>query len=283
MSDEEQFRDAEEGVVLMEPRPPAPPPSHSMTAAMGLSTHHIQVMKASFFGANERGQGGVVGSGYHRQPPRGQFGGHGTQLLSGRHYQLETGMEQRLEFRDTPSPIPYLPSDTPSHHHLLRSNQAPPTRATPIPTPSQSLLEFAGDESLHHPSAAQNLSRSSSLLHSTARRHRPRPPAPPTSGLLQGQLVPRTDLNTVVPMSESLVCGRTRLVADAGLFLGRSFRVGWGPNWTLAHSGSTIDSRSGTRHGNRTHSLQVVVEKVFPTPFMINAPPQKISVSLPNF
>ncbi|CAI8057887.1 Nuclear pore complex protein Nup98-Nup96 [Geodia barretti] len=280
MSDEEQFRDAEDGVAPMEPRPPAPPPSHSMTAAMGLNTHHIQVMKASFFGANKRGNpGGVVRGGYHWQPTQDQIGGHGNWLLSGRHRQsdtIATGMERTLggiEFRDTPSPIPYLPSDTPSHH--FRGNKAQPTRATPIPTPSQSLLDFAGEDSLHH-STVQNLSRSSFLHSTTAGRsaRRPRPPAPPTYGLIKGQVTPRGDLNSLVPMSDSLVCGRTRLAADAGLFLGRSFRVGWGPNWTLSHSGSSI---SGTRHGNGTHSLQVVVEKVSPTPFMINAPPQRIS------
>ena len=268
----------------MEPRPPAPPPSHSMTAAMGLNTHSIQVMKASFFGANDRGNqlgGGVSrGGGYQWQPHRGQFGGHGSsRLLSGRHHPSDN-MERRLGgigFRDTPSPIPYLSSDTPTHqNHLHNISQALPGCATPIPTPSQSLLDFAGDDSLHH-STMQNLSRSS-LLHSAARAggRRPRPPAPPTSGLLQGHVIPCADLHSLVPMSESLVCGRTRLAADAGLFLGRSFRVGWGPNWMMSHSGSSV---AGTRHGNRTHSLQVVVEKVSPTPFMINAPPKKISVS----
>ena len=276
MSDEDSFRDAEEGVGL---RPLAPPPSHSMTAAMGLNTHQIQVMKASFFGANERGRGGVAGGGNQWQPPRPEFKGRGG--LLGKHTEMLSGMERRLgkiEFRDTPSPIPYFPPDTPSiSAHLLQS-QAPPTRATPIPTPSQSLLEFAGEDSAHYSISAHSFSHSARAGHS-----RPRPPAPPTSGLLQGQLVPRTDLNTLVPMSEGMVCGRTRLAADAGLFLGRSFRVGWGPNWTLSHSGSTIDSRSGTKHGNRTSSLQVVVEKVFPTPHMINAPPQKISVSFDRF
>lgn len=29
---------------------------------------------------------------------------------------------------------------------------------------------------------------------------------------------------------------------DAGLFAGRSFRVGWGPGWTLAHCGDRLSS-----------------------------------------
>uniref|UniRef100_A0A3P9IE46 Nuclear pore complex protein Nup98-Nup96 n=1 Tax=Oryzias latipes TaxID=8090 RepID=A0A3P9IE46_ORYLA len=32
------------------------------------------------------------------------------------------------------------------------------------------------------------------------------------------------------------------LLMDAGLFAGRSFRVGWGPGWTLAHCGSRLSS-----------------------------------------
>lgn len=30
---------------------------------------------------------------------------------------------------------------------------------------------------------------------------------------------------------------------DAGLFAGRSFRVGWGPGWTLAHCGQWLSSK----------------------------------------
>lgn len=29
---------------------------------------------------------------------------------------------------------------------------------------------------------------------------------------------------------------------DAGLFAGRSFRVGWGPGWTLVHCGERLGS-----------------------------------------
>ena len=31
-----------------------------------------------------------------------------------------------------------------------------------------------------------------------------------------------------------------RLLMDAALFAGRSFRVGWGPGWTLAHCGDRL-------------------------------------------
>ena len=37
---------------------------------------------------------------------------------------------------------------------------------------------------------------------------------------------------------DSLVFGRPRSLLDAGCFMGRSFRAGWGPGWTIVHSGS---------------------------------------------
>ena len=33
---------------------------------------------------------------------------------------------------------------------------------------------------------------------------------------------------------------KQNMVIDAGLFHGRSFRVGWGPGWTLVHAGKPI-------------------------------------------
>lgn len=278
MSDEELFEDAEEGVVPMEPHPPAPPPSHHMTSAMGLNTHRIQVMKASFFGGGD-GEGvreGGWGRGRSVQPllTRGRTGG----LLVSQLSQTRVGMEQRLgrvQFRDTPSPIPHLPPDsTPSlSFHHLRSHP------TPVPTPSHSLLEFAGengDHSMQASTLANDLSTSRMSGHSGRGHH------PPLLSLMQVQssvLNARSDLHTLVPVSNSMVCGRSRMVADAGLFLGRSFRVGWGPNWTLAHSGSEIHAGSGTGQESSSHSIHVVIEKVSPTPFMVNAPLKKVSVS----
>uniref|UniRef100_A0A8C2H0E0 Nuclear pore complex protein Nup98-Nup96 n=1 Tax=Cyprinus carpio TaxID=7962 RepID=A0A8C2H0E0_CYPCA len=43
-----------------------------------------------------------------------------------------------------------------------------------------------------------------------------------------------------VPVESSITLGKGRLLMDAALFRGRSFRVGWGPNWTLVHCGDQI-------------------------------------------
>lgn len=43
-----------------------------------------------------------------------------------------------------------------------------------------------------------------------------------------------------VPLEGSVTVGKGRLLMDAALFRGRSFRVGWGPNWTLVHCGDQL-------------------------------------------
>ncbi|KAM4620966.1 nuclear pore complex protein Nup98-Nup96 isoform 2-T3 [Polymixia lowei] len=43
-----------------------------------------------------------------------------------------------------------------------------------------------------------------------------------------------------VALKDSVTRGKGALLMDVGLFAGRSFRVGWGPGWTLAHCGERI-------------------------------------------
>ncbi|KAM9728244.1 nuclear pore complex protein Nup98-Nup96-like, partial [Menidia menidia] len=45
-----------------------------------------------------------------------------------------------------------------------------------------------------------------------------------------------------VPLEQSLTRGKEALLMDMGLFASRSFRVGWGPGWTLAHCGRSLSS-----------------------------------------
>ncbi|XP_010537895.1 PREDICTED: nuclear pore complex protein NUP96 [Tarenaya hassleriana] len=51
------------------------------------------------------------------------------------------------------------------------------------------------------------------------------------------------DLSHVTPVTES----HSRNVVDAALFMGRSFRAGWGPNGVLFHTGTPIGSSSSQR------------------------------------
>lgn len=62
--------------------------------------------------------------------------------------------------------------------------------------------------------------------------------------------VPEITLRTVgarrlggpVPLENSVTLGKGRLLMDTALYMGRSFRVGWGPNWTLVHCGSPLST-----------------------------------------
>ena len=49
----------------------------------------------------------------------------------------------------------------------------------------------------------------------------------------------------LVPKKDSLVDGKENLIADAGLMMGRSFRVGWGPGFVLVHSGTPLGKQEG--------------------------------------
>ncbi|XP_066223421.1 nuclear pore complex protein Nup98-Nup96 isoform X5 [Saccopteryx leptura] len=73
-------------------------------------------------------------------------------------------------------------------------------------------------------------------------------PPPLTSVFTVSSPVPEVQLKTVgtrrqpglVPLEKSVTYGRGKLLMDMALFMGRSFRVGWGPNWTLANSGEQL-------------------------------------------
>ncbi|XP_062344221.1 nuclear pore complex protein Nup98-Nup96 isoform X5 [Cinclus cinclus] len=64
--------------------------------------------------------------------------------------------------------------------------------------------------------------------------------------------VPEVQVRTVgarrqrglVPLERSITYGKGKLLMDMGLFMGRSFRVGWGPNWTLVNCGDQLSGSS---------------------------------------
>uniref|UniRef100_A0A673NKE5 Nuclear pore complex protein Nup98-Nup96 n=1 Tax=Sinocyclocheilus rhinocerous TaxID=307959 RepID=A0A673NKE5_9TELE len=63
-------------------------------------------------------------------------------------------------------------------------------------------------------------------------------PAPPPEPTLR--TVGARRLGGPVPLESSITLGKGHLLMDAALFRGRSFRVGWGPNWTLVHCGDQL-------------------------------------------
>lgn len=67
--------------------------------------------------------------------------------------------------------------------------------------------------------------------------------------------VPEVTLRTVgarrlggpVPLDNSVTQGKGHLLMDAALYMGRSFRVGWGPNWTLVHCGNSLSTSAESK------------------------------------
>ena len=66
-----------------------------------------------------------------------------------------------------------------------------------------------------------------------------------------------------VPKHNSLTANKEHLIADMGLTMGRSFRVGWGPGLTLAHSGRTLskEPRKAPRDAGSADGMEFLVPK----------------------
>lgn len=75
--------------------------------------------------------------------------------------------------------------------------------------------------------------------------------------------VPEVQMRTVgvrrqqglVPLETSITHRRGKLLMDMALFMGRSFRVGWGPNWTLVNCGDQL-SASGDMEDLQRDSVE---------------------------
>lgn len=89
-------------------------------------------------------------------------------------------------------------------------------------------------------------------------------PPPLTSAFTVPSPAPEVPLKTVgtrrqpglVPLEKSVTYGKGRLLMDMALFMGRSFRVGWGPNWTLANSGEQLSGSQELEHHQTTDSME---------------------------
>lgn len=223
MSDDDEYKDAIDVSLATEPHPLPVPPSQQLASSMGVSTHRMQVMKASFFGASEE----------RAQPKPFLFGSSQPPLF-------QTTTTTPLGERQSTTPMP-----------ALQLSSSSTRRRTPLQLLS-SRLHWSGSGRTtptfsHTPGGP--IDKPSSLPH-------------PAVSSMQAQaavIMAKHNLSLLVPPSKSLVSDKTSNVADAGLMIGRSFRVGWGPNWTLAHSGFQIshsaDSKSFGLFSAASHYL----------------------------
>ncbi|XP_040006276.1 nuclear pore complex protein Nup98-Nup96 isoform X3 [Xiphias gladius] len=181
--------------------------SSHIASTLGINPHTLQIMKASLFSEDEEGSD--------------MFQDQGAMKVS----------------TDISSPRLVLPGaqSRPSVGGLLQA------RFT-----SGLFSQLSDSPRLTHPPPF--LSRASPAIVETPRSLHWAGPAP--SSFLLPPRTPEPSVRTVgvrrlggpVPLKESVTLGKGGLLMDAGLFAGRSFRVGWGPGWTLAHCGHRLSS-----------------------------------------
>ena len=217
MSDDDEYKDAVDESVATEPHPLPVLPSQQLASSMGVSTHRVQVMKASFFGGGEEGE---------RVQPK-------PFLL---------GSSQPPLFQTTTTPSSLLGEHqmaTPLSAAALQLSSSSSRRHTPLQLLSSRM----------HWSGSGRTTPTSSLT-PAGPIDKPSPLPHPAISSMQAQaavIMAKHNLSLLVPPTRSLVSDKTSNMADAGLMLGHSFRVGWGPNWTLAHSGFQISGSTDSR------------------------------------
>ncbi|XP_023394777.1 nuclear pore complex protein Nup98-Nup96 isoform X4 [Loxodonta africana] len=81
----------------------------------------------------------------------------------------------------------------------------------------------------------------------------------------------------LVPLEKSVTYGKGKLLMDMALFMGRSFRVGWGPNWTLANSGEQLSGSHELENHQIADSMEygflpnpVAVKSLTESPFKVH-------------
>ncbi|KAM5223301.1 nuclear pore complex protein Nup98-Nup96 isoform 6-T10 [Hipposideros larvatus] len=126
--------------------------------------------------------------------------------------------------------------------------------------------------------------RASSLMNIPSTSSWPVPP-PLTSVFTVPSPTPEVQLKTVgtrrqpglVPLEKSITYGKGKLLMDMALFMGRSFRVGWGPNWILANSGEQLSASHELENHQITDSVEygflpnpVAVKSLTESPFKVH-------------
>ena len=69
--------------------------------------------------------------------------------------------------------------------------------------------------------------------------------------------VPPQHQTSAVPHPSSVMYGKDHCLADTAAFMGRSFRVGWGPGWTLVHAGKRLASLREPEERTETEAIEV--------------------------
>ncbi|XP_009996804.1 PREDICTED: nuclear pore complex protein Nup98-Nup96 [Chaetura pelagica] len=112
--------------------------------------------------------------------------------------------------------------------------------------PSAALQDAKGPRTSSSPPAVTPWSATSPLASAFS--------VPPSVPEVQMKTVGVRRQRGLVPLEKSITYGKGKLLMDMALFMGRSFRVGWGPNWTLVNCGDQL-SASSEREDVRDESV----------------------------
>ncbi|KAK7096689.1 nuclear pore complex protein Nup98-Nup96-like [Littorina saxatilis] len=198
----------------------------SLPLRLGVSARNVQLMKASFF-TEEMVEGDKESLHEERSP---WYRGEGVMLKSGEKampslFNTSLGIKQSLTPRSmSPDPKEMMMREKKS---LFQATFGQTTFGRPPPA------------SLHLPPTEHKLI---------------------SSGLMEDD-VPRKIVglrvqHEVPELSESLVYHKQKVSVDAACFMGRSFRVGWGPGWTLVHAGNPcMSEEEGESNKQSAYSL----------------------------
>uniref|UniRef100_A0A674BN26 Nuclear pore complex protein Nup98-Nup96 n=1 Tax=Salmo trutta TaxID=8032 RepID=A0A674BN26_SALTR len=180
--------------------------SSQIASSLGINPHTLQIMKASLFAEDDDGdmfleQGGMKSS-LDRASPRILLPGtQGRPSIGGL---LQTRFSGAGLFPQLPD-VPFG-GGIPGRLSMSRPSAVvpEPSRLSPWPSLGPSFLL----------------------------------PAPVAETTVR--TVGARRLGGPVAPENSVTLGKGRLLMDAALFTGRSFRVGWGPGWTLVHCGDRL-------------------------------------------
>uniref|UniRef100_A0A8C0AVJ2 Nuclear pore complex protein Nup98-Nup96 n=1 Tax=Buteo japonicus TaxID=224669 RepID=A0A8C0AVJ2_9AVES len=103
-------------------------------------------------------------------------------------------------------------------------------------SPNAALQDFKGPRTSSSPPSVALWSATSPLASTFS--------VPPSVPEVQMKTVGVRRQQGLVPLEKSITYGKGKLLMDMALFMGRSFRVGWGPNWTLVNCGDKLSGSS---------------------------------------
>ncbi|XP_033631554.1 nuclear pore complex protein Nup98-Nup96-like isoform X1 [Asterias rubens] len=205
--------------------------SHRLANVLGMNSHRLQVMKGSFFADDEPVEYDYALRSAPSQPRPSFFDSpsRGSPIPIMEESYQERGLNRIMGGgvlwpRPMGSPAKYLAGMGPTAD----------VRASPTP---RAVKDELLDPSDHYVSGLFAAPKQYPAF--TGPHHYP-------SGMTQdrpSRLVGSRPRQTILPLKQSVICGKVPCIADAGLVMSRSFRVGWGPNWTLVHSGKAVGQR----------------------------------------